>query len=302
MEHRELVETYLRRHPPEVSEHTFTNLFAWRGARATFVLEAEDTLLVLAEGMEGLAMWGPPVGQATLPEAFSLAEELVDRPVLSAECIPEAALSGLEGAHFEVEPDRNNSDYVYRRSDLAELEGRRYHSKRNMVDRCLATHECVYEEIVASNLNEVADMQDRWCQERNCGREPALCDEYQAIRQVLTCWADLSVFGGAVRVDGTIEAYTVGEPLNDNTAVIHFEKAMSRVEGLYQVVNQWFCRNHLGRFEYVNREQDLGIPGLRKAKKSYYPSHMVNKYVVRVVGAGMQAGAHAVDAAGRCPE
>jgi hypothetical protein len=76
-----------------------------------------------------------------------------------------------------------------------------------------------------------------------------------------------------------MQAITIGERLNDSTAVVHFEKAMPGYDGLYQLINQWFCRYGLTEFEFVNREQDLGIPGLRKAKESYHPHHMVEKYV-----------------------
>ena len=149
------------------------------------------------------------------------------------------------------------------------------------MEQCLATHECICEAISPDNLQEVADMQERWCAERNCKQDPHLCDEYRAIREVLDNFWALSAFGAAIRADGTIQAYTIGEALNPSTAVIHFEKAMSSITGLYQFVNQAFCRNYLKRFEYVNREQDLGIPGLRKAKMSYHPDRMVEKYTVR---------------------
>ena len=90
----------------------------------------------------------------------------------------------------------------------------------------------------------------------------------------------LPLIGCAIIIDGGIEAFSIGERLNQETANIHFEKANSAIDGLYQLVNQWFCQRELMDYKYVNREQDLGIPGLRKAKQSYHPSHMVNKYTV----------------------
>jgi hypothetical protein len=141
-------------------------------------------------------------------------------------------------------------------------------------------------------------MLDRWCAARNCGVDPGLCDEYRAIRQLLEHYEQLDVTGAAVRVDGAVQAFSMGEALSPDTAVIHVEKAMPDIEGLYQVMNQWFCRDQLGGFDYVNREQDLGVPGLRKAKLSYHPHHMVKKFRVPV---GASAGAQQPGLA-RCTE
>jgi len=167
---------------------------------------------------------------------------------------------------------------VYRVGDLAELSGRRYHKKRNLVRRCLDAYDCQYESITGQNVAECMEMQDRWCEARRCGREPGLCAEYVAIREAFTHDEELQLIGGGVRVEGRIEAYAIGEQLGSGTAVCHFEKAMPGFGGLGQVINQWFAKYSLSEFEFVNREQDLGIPGLRQAKQSYYPHHMVEKF------------------------
>ena len=103
----------------------------------------------------------------------------------------------------------------------------------------------------------------------------------RALREGLDHFEDFGLICGAVRVEGRIEAFSFGEALNENTAVVHFEKAMSGFPGLYQVINHWFCRYGLVEFEFVNREQDLGVPGLRQAKQSYHPHHMVEKFTAR---------------------
>jgi hypothetical protein len=138
--------------------------------------------------------------------------------------------------------------------------------------------------ITPETVPECLAMQDRWCAARDCKTEPGLCGEYQAIEETLNHYKELNLTGGAIRIEGNIEAFAVGEALNPSTAVCHFEKAMPQFQGLAQVVNQWFTKNNLGDFAYVNREQDLGISGLRKAKESYFPDHMVEK--VRIVMSG----------------
>ena len=177
-----------------------------------------------------------------------------------------------------VSTDRDNSDYLYRVTDLAELAGRRFHKKRNLVKQCLAAYRCEYEALTPELIVECSDMQDRWCKLRQCGQDPGLCSEYMAIRNVFDHFEDLHLIGGAIRVDGLIQAYAVGEDLRPGTAVCHFEKAMPDFRGLAQLMNCWFAKYALKDFEFENREQYLGIPGLRQAKESYYPHHMVDKF------------------------
>jgi hypothetical protein len=92
----------------------------------------------------------------------------------------------------------------------------------------------------------------------------------------------LGLKGGAILIDGKVEAFTLGEPLNQNTVVIHIEKANPTYEGIYPLLNQAFLENEWSGYTYINREQDLGEEGLRKSKESYFPHHMVNKYIIRL--------------------
>ncbi len=275
---RTLVTGYLRRHPPEVSELTFTNLFVWRKSRPVSFVEVDGSLVFVVEAQEDdvarKLIFGPPVGD--IPAADTLAS--LDPEVEGFVRIPRETGDALQGTGLKVEPDRDNWDYVHRVEDLAQLAGRRFHKKRNLVKQCLEAHECRYEVITRQNLEECLDMQERWCKARQCGREPGLCAEYIAIREALANYRELQLIGGGVRVNGKIEAYALGEELNPGTAVCHFEKAMPGTQGLSQVINQWFARYSLSQFDFVNREQDLGIPGLRQAKESYYPHHMVEKF------------------------
>lgn len=106
-------------------------------------------------------------------------------------------------------------------------------------------------------------------------------EEDFAIHEALVNFKNLDFKGGAIEIDANIEAFSLGEMLDNKTAVIHIEKANPDIPGLYTVINQLFCKNTWYDTEFINREQDLGIEGLRKAKESYYPHHMVNKYTIR---------------------
>ncbi|MBW1743361.1 MAG: DUF2156 domain-containing protein [Deltaproteobacteria bacterium] len=277
-----LVSRYLKRYPPKISELTFTNLFVWRGSRPVWLVEIEDSLVFLAnargEDDAAKVLLGPPLGEAS-PLSVSQA---IGMDLEGFVRVPENTAEILRNAGLNVTHDRDNSDYVYKVADLAELQGRRFHKKRNHINQCLAAHRCEYEPITPQLVTECLDFQDRWCQARECGKNPALCNEYVAVREAFINYRDLQILGGAIRVDGAIEAYALGEELNPNTGVWHFEKAMPGVQGLGQLINQWFSKYALTGFEYINREQDLGIQGLRQAKESYYPDHMVDKFTATV--------------------
>lgn len=279
------VSEYLHRFPPEVSELTFTNLYAWRHTRPIWTDEFRESLLFFAEMKTGLVLLGNPVGPVALAEVF---QEYGDR-ISGAERFPRERLAdpALPPGAMVVE-DRDNADYVYRREDLASLSGRHFTKKRNHINQCLAAYNCRYEIITAETVQECLDMQDRWCADRNCRTEPGLCGEYQAIEETMRHYGELPVTGGAIRIEGSIEAFTVGEALNPSTAVCHFEKAMPQFHGLAQLINQWFAQNNLAGFTYVNREQDLGIPGLRRAKESYVPEHLVEKVRIVLPGSRME--------------
>lgn len=273
-----VVKAYLQRHPPEISELTFTNLFVWRSARPMFLAELKDAIVFMTntrqENSEDKLIIGNPVGEVP---PLAVANSL-DSQVVGFARIPQKTAEALREAGLHVERDRDNWDYVYPLADLVDLSGRRYHKKRNLIKQCLAAYSCQYEPITPGLIAECFDMQDRWCKARECGREPGLCNEYVAIQEAFSLFEELQLIGGVVRVDGIIQAYALGEELQPAVAVCHFEKAMPGFRGLGQLINQWFAKYSLGEFEFVNREQDMGIPGLRQAKESYYPHHMVKKF------------------------
>ena len=265
----------LRRHPPLGSEMTFTNLYVWRRLHETQIAAVEGTLLFASHVAGVHALLGSPVGPLSpgvLPELLGSAG------VHGGHRIDAVTAHALCRGGAQVVCDRDQADYVYRCQELAELAGRRHHRKRSHVNQCLKRFDCQYEEVTPDMADELLEMQTRWKSERDCAAHPGLCAEHHAIADALAHMDEFGLRGGAVRIAGRIEAFALAERLNEDTAVIHFEKPMPAFGGLYQVINQWFCRHALGEFEYVNREQDLGIPGLRKAKMSYLPDHLVAKF------------------------
>ena len=273
---KNLVSGYLQRYPPLISEHTFTNLFIWQPSRPIFYTELGNSLIFLvrsAVGKDRYILFGPPLGRIKIPDVFTaFAGNLI-----GAVRIPDRDTENIPPAPYVIHEDRDNADYVYRVDNLAQLTGRHYAKKRNHIKQCLSSHTCEYLHITPGLIAECETMQENWCNSRDCGRNPGLCNEANAIAETFAHFKTFELLGGAIRVDGTIQAFAIAEKLHPGTAVWHFEKAMGNIQGLGQLINQWFSKYSLSDFEYVNREQDLGIPGMRQAKESYYPHHMVAK-------------------------
>ena len=275
---RDLITSFLGRHPTELSEFTFTNLFVWQDKRPVYFVIVQESLLFFVDAPAADSgkklLFGPVFGTAPAVDILSAIGEFI----VGATRVPQHLVAPLQQAGFRMRPDRDNADYLYRCKDLAELAGRRYAKKRNHIRQCLKNYHCEYEPISRGNIEECISLQAQWCRLRGCFDEPGLEGEYRAIIETLNHYDELPLIGGAVRLNGGIKAYAIGERLNADTAVWHFEKAMPDIVGLGQLINQWFAQYSLGGFSFVNREQDLGLIGLRQAKESYYPIRLVEKW------------------------
>jgi hypothetical protein len=281
-----LLDPIIKRMQPQISELTFTNLFVWNGSEPVQLSRLGETVLLQRKRLrDAKTFLLPPLGEQPLTSVVKTlrAANVGDyqMPPLYGMTAQQSQELIMEGA--KVEPDRDDWDYVYLTSDLADLPGDKYHPKRNLIARCVSKHECRYVSIGPPEISDCLKLQTEWCNLRNCNMIPSLEAENTAIETAFDNYEHLGLAGGVVYVDDRLEAFTLAEPLNNDVAVIHFEKANPRIEGLYQVINQWFCQKALRDFRFVNREQDLGIPGLRKAKQSYHPHHMVEKHIAYTV-------------------
>jgi hypothetical protein len=188
-------------------------------------------------------------------------------------------VSELEGASdLLIEPTRDQFDYVYKTEDLINLAGRKYHSKRNHINKFRRSYAFDYVPLRDQHLNACLELADSWCEWRRCEEDMNLIGEWDAVREALTHFQDLEISGGAILMEDRVKAFALGERLNETTATVHIEKADPSIPGLYALINQQFCESDWNNVDFVNREQDLGEPGLRKAKLSYYPDHLVEKF------------------------
>lgn len=187
------------------------------------------------------------------------------------------------GDSVTLEEARGQWDYVYLAEDLSGLRGNKFHKKKNHVNQFKKHYNFEYHPLTPDCIEQVLEMQEEWCQWRECEESEALLAENEAVVRVLEAWDVIpELIGGALYVDSQMVAYTVGEALNDDTLVVHFEKGKNGYRGVYQAINNFFVSHEGDNFTYVNREQDLDDEGLRKAKLSYHPADFVKKFTVSV--------------------
>ncbi|GAB4260802.1 DUF2156 domain-containing protein [Deferrisoma sp.] len=295
--HRDELAPRLRALEPEISEFTFANLYLFRNAHRYEVSRFGEAFLILGRGYDGNAYAFPPIGPPDPEAVGAVVAELRRRgstPVLFP--VPGAWVDArFPPPSWRAAADRDQADYVYRRDDLAHLPGRRYHKRRNRLLKFLREHAegYVYEELGDEHAGQCLRLAEGWCEIRCSADRPSTFEETRACREALELRDQLGLRGGVIRVGGRVRAFCLGEPLNASTFVVHFEKTEPGWEGLAQVINRDFCLHSLEGYEYVNREQDLGDPGLRQAKEAYHPAFLAEKF--RVVPAGGGGGARQGD-------
>ncbi|UCD03177.1 MAG: DUF2156 domain-containing protein [Candidatus Aenigmatarchaeota archaeon] len=253
------------------SDYKFTNLFLWGKARGYSASMLDGHILVFYE-KEGKKFFFQPMG----PEAWKVIKSVLDKePEATFVRVTEEGVKNLEG--LRVEEDRDNFDYVYEREKLVKLDGAKFYPKRSFAEKAMKYNPEIRETCEEGCL----ELQDEWCRERECKLKPELNEENTAVYTLFMEKKDLWVSFVSIVIDGKVAAFAAGEELNKDTFVVWFEKGNTKYKGIYQLINREFAKRIPEKYKYINREQDLGIEGLRKAKLSYYPACMVKKYTVR---------------------
>jgi len=287
LQDHDFIKEVLRKYGPQTSEWSFTNLFIWQSHYGFQWAMYRDWLIVVGRGQEDATYALQPMGPPSRVEVTRILLEWLweEKGELSArvERADQRIVSEIEGKKdFLVEPARDQFDYVYRSEDLIRLAGRKYHAKRNHINKFRRSHTFTYVPFADKYLRACLELADSWCEWRRCEEDLNLVGEWEAVREALTHFEALEIVGGVILIEDQVKAFALGELLNDEMATVHIEKADPEIPGLYAVINQQFCENTWSDVPFVNREQDLGEPGLRKAKLSYYPDHLEEKFQIRL--------------------
>jgi hypothetical protein len=267
--------------PDGVSEFTFADLYLFRKRYNYRISRVEDKTFIISgiqpphgPGEESRKFFMSPCaapGRGVLEELFKTHDYW--KNISDSVLIP--AKDHLEEWGLKILEDRDNFDYLYLRTDLAELSGKKYHKKRNLVNQFLTAY-AVHEgkTLTAELIPQAIEILDRWREDK--GAE----GDYAAAREALDLFNELNLKGAIYYVDGTPAGWCLGEAINRGRIfTIHFEKGIDKYKGIYQYINQAFAAALPEYFTSINREQDLGDEGLRQAKMTYRPSGFVRKYI-----------------------
>ncbi|MDU4961192.1 MAG: phosphatidylglycerol lysyltransferase domain-containing protein [Sporomusaceae bacterium] len=284
-----LFDSFFRAKRYEQSSCTFTNLYMWRCCY-NIVWAVVDDCLCLQVTYGGATYSLPPFGpdQERFRSALAKLEQHYQESGLpfvmkSATTDMVEWCEAAKPGYFVFESDRDNYDYVYSTRDLIELQGRKFHIKKNHLNRFRKMYsQYEYKPIDTALTEACIEYELEWYGKREGEPDPSLLCERDAIIDVMRHWDTLGVSGGVILINGRIEAFTFGEMLNDDTAVIHVEKGNADIRGIYQAINQEFCEKTWSQVPFVNREEDMGIAGIRRAKESYMPVRMIEKYNITV--------------------
>lgn len=182
---------------------------------------------------------------------------------------------------FNIQYERNWADYIYSREKLAVLAGKKLHGKRNHIKRFMERYpEWCYEPLSKDNMDDCVTMAENWCQINCCKEDDEKEEESHLVVRALHNFEQLNMKGGLLRTRDGVIAFTLGSPITLDTFDVSFEKAYGEIQGAYAMINQQFVIHELQNYKYVNREEDIGIEGLRKAKLSYYPEILLEKGLV----------------------
>jgi len=283
MADREALEDYFREHPPLVSEFTFTNLFGWRKVHNYQISKYKDGFLILKESKAKFSFLQPLVTEnptEAIEACFEYLKEKTGFPVIERVGEDFIAAGAWDNSPFIISEDRDNFDYLYDTKELTELTGEKFHDKKNLLNQFLKKYQYRYQNLTPELVPECLKFKHEWCKDRDCDKIENLSHERYAVLEMLNNFPSLSIKGGIIRIAEKVVALTLGERLNKDTLVIHAEKAKNKIIGLYQAINWEFLKNRAHNFCFVNREQDLGVEGLRRAKMSYNPVRLIKKYQI----------------------
>lgn len=293
LKHKEIFDKYLAQDNLALSDINFTNCYMWRHAREISFAEVAGNLIIKTQYPAQAPYIFYPIGSGDKKASLDsmLQEFKAQNLSLQIRALSKEQASELEQFYPHAKPvaNRDKFDYIYSVSELITLSGRKYHKKKNHLNYFLQEYaHFAYEAIDSSNIAQLQAVNNAWF-EANPNKSDGLKFENLGINDALNSFEALGLKGGLIRIDSQIAAFSFGETIpctlsyegvSGGVVVMHIEKADSQFRGIFQAINQQVLEHCFAQCAWVNREEDLGIEGLRKAKLSYQPTFLLEKFEV----------------------
>lgn len=285
-----IIKSYTDKWKIENADYSFTTLYLWgRHGKITYAQEA-GALFLLYRFPGSAPFFSAPVPldknadyAALVNIAFDYLKSIGEKPCIKTVAPPFKQLIEQQCPQLHFQRTRNADDYIYDAQSLSTLSGKKLHAKRNHINRFLQNNDnWEYVELNSSMLCECMSLYDEWQEHKDDEyiEELEEFDEKLTVELAVKHMDEFGLLGGGIRIGGKLEAFSIGEKATDDLAIVHIEKANSDIQGLYPLINREFVRHECGFASFINREDDMGLEGLRKAKLSYNPCRMVEKYMV----------------------
>lgn len=291
LEDKEIIEKYIDKSKLDSYEYLFSSLYMWRKLN-NIKYAVLDDVLIIEKNEEGKGTFYAQFFGYKKDNLTSIIDELIKR---NLEFTDRDYLFGDVGDEFvddlkkytdfsiDIVEDIDDSEYIYNTQDLIELKGKKYHSKKNHVNSFLKTYSYDIKTINNENVkSDCMDLLHKWHEEVAVTVDKEMLMEIDAIKDLFRELHFFDLNSIAIYVDGDLAGFAVGEKVNDRMALIHVERGEIAYKGIYAFLNKQFLVESFQDTEFVNRQEDTGNEGLRKAKKSYHPEKMIKKYLVKL--------------------
>lgn len=285
---KNLMESYFKKNNFQACEYSFATLFIWKDSYNTQIAEYGGYLTAVSQGA-GRRIYLYPAGINDDESLAACLKAICRDGLKSGQKWNIAGISKENAKHmeellpgtFSYTSNRGWHDYIYNAEDLSELTGKKYHAKRNHISQFIAENgEPDYRDITADLIPDCLSAYEVWLEEKG-GLTDEYRDEYLAVKNCFDYYDQLELMGGAIVTKGAVCAFTIASRLNTDTIDVHIEKSVKDCPRGFAVINQQFARRMSEKFKYINREEDMGIEGLRKAKLSYRPAYLLEKYMAK---------------------
>lgn len=295
---KQQIDSFLRRAAAPICDYTFVNIYAWQAVYQTLWAEVDGALVVrfLIDGEHGYMIVGAEDYARVLTTLYAETQRVGER-------LRMVGMSNEDAEHFRAWAETNGGmerfamcdnpdyrDYIYSVEDLSTLAGRKYQPKRNHINKFESKYEYEFRELTPQYFQECLCLECRWQLRKAVMDNPDMAKEHEckdtaekiAIRRAFDAYEELGLYGGVLLVDGHVAAFTYGSRMSDDTFCTHIEKADATLDGIFPMINRSFARALAERgYRWVNREEDMGLEGLRRSKHSFYPVRLQEKISVR---------------------